>query len=197
MDGSDDEEHNDESPKGSHYESFFNFLIGKKTNAEDDSNTRRLISRASLMVIVILLIGLMLGFKFEGKLAWFPIVLIAWATYFFVFIVIAIPFLTSKTFYPNPIRLSLDAIISISLTVLSFAYMYNTYGIVPPKGQDGYSQWDAVYFSAVTFSTLGFGDFSPTAKIRLVAAFQAIIGNLHLGVIVAAAFLAVSRPTKE
>lgn len=187
----------DETPKGSHYKGTWNFLIGKKTNAESGSNTRRLISRLSILVIIILLTGLFSGFKFEGKLAWFPIVLMAWATYFFGFIVIAIPFLTSKTFYPNPIRLSLDAIISISLSVLSFAYMYNTFGINPPKGQVGYSQWDAVYFSAVTFSTLGFGDFSPAPKIRLVAAFQAIIGNLHLGVIVAAAFLAVSRPTKE
>ena len=186
-----------EDKKGSHYKSFLDFLIGKKTNAKSDSNTRRLISRLSVLVIFILFLGLLLGFKFEGKLAWFPIVLVAWATYFFGFIFIAIPFLTSKTFFPNPIRLSLDAIISITLSVLSFAYMYNTFGINPPAGQDGYSQWDAVYFSAVTFSTLGFGDFSPSSNMRLVAAFQAIVGNLHLGVIVAAAFLAVSRSTRE
>lgn len=105
--------------------------------------------------------------------------------------------MTSKTFFPNPIRLSLDAIISITLSILSFAYMYNTFGINPPQGQIGYSQWDAVYFSAVTFSTLGFGDFSPSSNMRLVAAFQAIVGNLHLGVIVAAAFLAVSRSTRK
>jgi len=50
---------------------------------------------------------------------------------------------------------------------------------------------DAVYFSAVTFSTLGYGDFRPCEVARIWAAGQAILGNLHLGLIVGAAFFFV------
>lgn len=81
-----------DNKQGSYYKNCLAFLIGKKTNAEADSNTRRFISRLSVLVITILLTGLLFGFKFEGKLAWFPIVLVAWSSYFFGFIVIAIPF---------------------------------------------------------------------------------------------------------
>ena len=50
------EEDIDESPKGSHYKGAWDFLIGKKANAETGSNTRRLISRLSVLVIIILLV---------------------------------------------------------------------------------------------------------------------------------------------
>ena len=40
---------------------------------------------------------------------------------------------------------------------------------------------DALYFSIVTFTTLGFGDFQPVPETRLLAAFQALTGYLYLG----------------
>lgn len=85
-----------------------------------------------------------------------------------------------------------DTAISISMTVLCFGLLYMQLGIV----YDSKSQHvalDAIYFSAVTFSTLGYGDFSPTQTARLTAAFQAILGNLHLGMVVGVMFFAVQE----
>ncbi|MEM6608027.1 MAG: ion channel [Pseudomonadota bacterium] len=53
----------------------------------------------------------------------------------------------------------------------------------------------ALYFSAVAFSTLGFGDFAPAGGLsRGVAATEALIGNLHLALIAASAFFLLTRP---
>ena len=35
---------------------------------------------------------------------------------------------------------------------------------------------DAVYLSAMTFSTVGFGDIAPTGAIRLIAAAESVLG---------------------
>lgn len=43
-------------------------------------------------------------------------------------------------------------------------------------GQDSYGMLDYVYFSAVTFSTVGFGDLSPVGAIRFVSATEALAG---------------------
>ena len=46
------------------------------------------------------------------------------------------------------------------------------------------SVWDAVYFSAVTFTTLGYGDFRPRAEWRPVAAIEAAIGAFMIALFV-------------
>ena len=69
-----------------------------------------------------------------------------------------------------------------------FALWYRKFGIEP-----SFKALDTVYFSAVTFSTLGFGDFSPKPYSQPFAAAQAILGNLHLGVIVGSIFVATQQ----
>ncbi len=43
---------------------------------------------------------------------------------------------------------------------------------------------DALYFSIVTWTTLGYGDFSPPPDIRLVAALEAILGFTAFGLLI-------------
>lgn len=45
----------------------------------------------------------------------------------------------------------------------------------------------ALYFSTVTFTTLGYGDFQPVPRLRLIAGFQALMGYLFLGLLVGSA----------
>jgi hypothetical protein len=47
---------------------------------------------------------------------------------------------------------------------------------------------NALYFSIVTFTTLGYGDMQPIPKMRIVAASQALVGYAYLGLIVATLF---------
>ncbi len=49
-----------------------------------------------------------------------------------------------------------------------------------------------MYFSTVTFSTLGYGDFRPAPEARSYAAFLAVYGNIHLGLLVGGLFLTIT-----
>lgn len=106
--------------------------------------------------------------------------------------------LISDDFQLSPRRLGRDIFVSASFTVVAFAFYYAQAGIVDtasPAGENSPS--DYLYFSTVTFSTLGYGDFRPDVPARLMAAFQAVLGNLHLGLVVGAVYLAIetlSRP---
>ncbi len=42
----------------------------------------------------------------------------------------------------------------------------------------------SLYFSMVTFTTLGYGDFQPVPRMRLIASFEALIGYAFLGLLV-------------
>lgn len=45
---------------------------------------------------------------------------------------------------------------------------------------------EAVYFTIVTFTTLGYGDYRPSPELRLMASLQALYGYISLGLILAA-----------
>ena len=47
-----------------------------------------------------------------------------------------------------------------------------------------FSVVDAVYFSAVTFTTLGYGDFRPESWARAVAMAEAMLGAFFMAVLV-------------
>lgn len=43
---------------------------------------------------------------------------------------------------------------------------------------------DALYFSVVTFTTLGYGDFAPVGPSRIIASAEAIIGSFTIALFV-------------
>ena len=53
--------------------------------------------------------------------------------------------------------------------------------------------FDAVYFSAVTYSTVGFGDLSPVGPIRLVSGLESLTGLLLITWSASFTFLEMSR----
>ncbi len=80
---------------------------------------------------------------------------------------------------------------SVALIFL-FAGISYSYGLVgsgvPMDGGEGAGGMDrisALYFAIVTWTTLGYGDFSPKPELRLLASFIASTGYLFLGLIVA------------
>lgn len=71
--------------------------------------------------------------------------------------------------------------------IVTFAMTYLGYGLQESCAADiceAASFWDAIYFSIVTATTLGYGDFAPPENIRLIAAFQAIVGYAYLALYV-------------
>lgn len=58
--------------------------------------------------------------------------------------------------------------------------------------------WDtALYFSTVTWTTLGYGDFQPAADLLLLAAFQAVLGCGFLGLLVGIGAAAIFNRRKQ
>lgn len=159
-----------------------------------ESNTRRGYSRVTLLAALLLVLYSIFVFdRAEKGITSFIVATgaIVWAIWFYFVAVISIPFITSAQFKPNGQRLAIDTLISGLFWIIACGYFHSLVGL-EPSGKAG-SVFDYYYFSTVTFSTLGYGDFSPTEVGRLLAAAQAIIGNLHLGVLVAAAFLVASN----
>mmetsp|Transcript_12964 Transcript_12964/g.15583 ORF Transcript_12964/g.15583 Transcript_12964/m.15583 type:complete len:160 (-) Transcript_12964:250-729(-) len=73
--------------------------------------------------------------------------------------------------------------VQVFATILTFAGVYKAYGLVG-LGCNEATYADAFYFSIVTFTTLGYGDLQPIEQIRLIAAYQALLGYLFLGMLV-------------
>lgn len=113
------------------------------------------------------------------------------STAYFSYAVVIISFQSTKSFQLSSRRLFLNTLLSSAFLILSFAHIYRASGL---NGPDPKTALDYLYFSAVTFSTLGFGDFNPANTMgRLVAALQALLGNLHLAFLAGALFLRMAR----
>jgi hypothetical protein len=87
----------------------------------------------------------------------------------------------------------LTSFFAMGLLILSYSDIYLASGLVidttvRPEPRP-ISKWsDAVYFSVVTWTTLGYGDLQPQGSCRLIAASEALVGNIFLGTIIALAF---------
>lgn len=80
------------------------------------------------------------------------------------------------------------AFILLVLVIFSFAFLYSELGLVSRNDVRTHDFWICLYFSVETFTTLGYGDFVPTAASRPVAALEALSGYVLLGLTVAATF---------
>lgn len=107
----------------------------------------------------------------------------------------------------GPIPL-LAALVAHSVAVIViFAGIYRGYGLLYSGACDQKlytklgelcfsrsSDWvSPLYFSAVTWTTLGYGDFTPPHELRLVAAAEAIFGYVFFGMVVGVATAVINR----
>lgn len=65
------------------------------------------------------------------------------------------------------------------------------------NGSAGFSLANCLYFSAETYTSLGFGDLTPTGPIRLLAGAEALNGLLLIGWSASFAYIAMERFWKE
>lgn len=78
------------------------------------------------------------------------------------------------------------AALELALLLAVFASVYQKLGIMDNSGpQSGVSHayLDSLYYSVVTFTTLGYGDFYPRGVGRVLAGIQALTGYVILGVL--------------
>ncbi len=87
------------------------------------------------------------------------------------------------------------------LLILAFAFIHEAFpitfaGPAHLKTPETPTFSDSLYFSIVTFTTLGYGDFQPSPDLRLVSAIQALSGYVFLGFVVAVANDWMRYPTQ-
>ncbi len=94
------------------------------------------------------------------------------------------------------------AFTSLALSGIGFlfvcAIIYDVFGLIysggpieqcpldAPSCEEDHSFLTALYFSVVTFTTLGYGDFHPASSLRLMASMQALMGYMFLGFAISA-----------
>jgi hypothetical protein len=97
--------------------------------------------------------------------------------------IVAVIHFAHATNPPKTGKALFSLIIAVFVMLVSFAELYRTIGIF----ENGERVADAVtclYFSTVTWTTLGYGDIQPLGWSRLAAAVQALLGYVYLGVFV-------------
>jgi len=72
----------------------------------------------------------------------------------------------------------------ISININVFAEIYESLGVYDHDGNLVEDSNDAKYFSIVTWTTLGYGDFRPSVAARPYAATQALLGYFFMGILV-------------
>lgn len=78
----------------------------------------------------------------------------------------------------RPLRVVLSAV----TIVLAYALLYWSFdGIRTPGGQGQVGFATSVYFSGITFATVGYGDFLPAPRMRLVALTEGALGAFAMG----------------
>lgn len=82
----------------------------------------------------------------------------------------------NRVIFSSAIIICIYSIIYHSLNAITSSYSY----------LNGYSFWDYIYYSIVTFTTLGYGDLVPKANIgyRLLAGSEAFTGAFMIGLFV-------------
>ncbi|WP_422375911.1 ion channel [Roseibium sp.] len=86
----------------------------------------------------------------------------------------------------EPLVLVLDSMFLFLFAIVIFANIYSFYGLVDGTVLDAetglevakitHDKYDTFYFSIVTWTTLGYGDWQPTQSVKIFAAVQALVG---------------------
>lgn len=72
----------------------------------------------------------------------------------------------------------------LCMSVWSYSDIYMRLGIVDTTSQIVRDRESCLYFSIVTLTRLGYGDYRPTLDARMVAATQALTGYVFFGVLI-------------
>ncbi|MDE4910855.1 ion channel [Methylobacterium sp. 092160098-2] len=95
-------------------------------------------------------------------------------------------------------RVLIVSIVGFSIAmIVIYAIIYRHIGLKLPDTKETIpSPSDSLYFSIVTWTTLGYGDIVPLAETRLVAASEALIGYLVMAFLIASALKFLELPAR-
>jgi len=123
-----------------------------------------------LSLILALLLGQFLWVCYlNSVIIFFMALIIIWA--------IPLNLRWSRNLYWNLLKKIISFIVfSISIYAIEFWKL----GIYDSKGEIVHSFFDSIYFSVTTWTTLGYGDFSPIPSARILTSLEALTGLLTI-----------------
>ncbi|MEM7506779.1 MAG: ion channel [Pseudomonadota bacterium] len=181
------------------------WVTGFYPNELPGSTFRFIVQRFAILLVLALIFVFDFGAVLDPEkdadvvFKWFSFA----CTIFFFFNNIVVPLLLSNlgprlrwlrapSFKLSGWRLMVDILISGTLCVLSATLIFSEFPIVDTADKEYVpAQLDYLYFSVVTFSTLGYGDFRSGEALRLPASMLAVAGNIHLGLLAGSVFFAL------
>lgn len=105
----------------------------------------------------------------------------------------------TRYFHLNSVFTYLFVLLCSCVSMIGFyAFAFTNLGIVDTaNGETTSEPIDAIYFSIVTWITLGYGDFRPTESARMIAASEAFVGYVTMALFVGSLLFHSTRPTKR
>lgn len=104
---------------------------------------------------------------------------------FAVTVIGLVPVTSGSTAVLNRLQAITVVMASAAINLGCFTFLHLSAGIRIATGSiDTTAILDGLYFSIVTFTTLGYGDLQPAPDGRIYAALQALTGYMHLGLII-------------
>ncbi|UVO30399.1 potassium channel family protein [Bradyrhizobium arachidis] len=98
----------------------------------------------------------------------------------------AVSFIGFRIHDLGPKRTVLALLIQSVTLIFVFAGIYRGFGLLyagnPTPLVDDWQS--ALYFTIITWTTLGYGDFTPPPELRLIAAIQVLLGYAFFGILV-------------
>jgi hypothetical protein len=100
---------------------------------------------------------------------------------------IGVSFHTLKTSSSHIIATLLVALLTLFFSChLFFTTIFAAIGLRGPNGEVTHNKWDALYFSIITWTTTGYGDFRPIEVGRWYACVEALLGPFFYGFLLVA-----------
>jgi hypothetical protein len=90
--------------------------------------------------------------------------------------------------------------VNVLLLLCAFAGLYAQYGLADTTGggeKITYQYTDALYYSVVTFTTLGYGDIQPRGMSRILACIETFVGYIVLGLLASTATSFIQATAKQ
>lgn len=98
-----------------------------------------------------------------------------------------------KNLWKEYLWAALMALVNIHI----FSCFYYIFGVVHNGSLLEADWYNSYYFSMVTWTTLGYGDFSPPENIRLIAAFEGFVGYVYMALLVGLIFTIATKNERQ
>ncbi|MEY2480637.1 MAG: hypothetical protein QOI04_1564 [Verrucomicrobiota bacterium] len=113
-------------------------------------------------------------------------------SFFLVYVLLAVAILQTRRI--NVVQFTIFVVFSVSFLLaflLAFAFVFRKLGILDGEGHRIFDPLTCIYFSVITWTTVGYGDFTPSPETRGYAAIEALLAYIFMAMLISG-FLHVS-----